>query len=91
MKFWKRLVAGVSVSAIMFLLSVCAFATEDPSPGTETATADTVMTALTTGLTSAQGHMFTGIQNALPLALAVAGVVLGVMIGWRVFKRMGRG
>lgn len=87
MKFLKKLVTGASVSVMMFLLSVCAFATGE----TPAASADSVMTALTTGLTTAQGHMFTGIQNALPLALAVAGVVLGVMVGWRVFKRMGKG
>lgn len=84
----KKLVSAASVFALALLLSVSAFASETPSAD---ASAETVMNALTTGLTGAQGHMFTGIQNALPLALAVAGVILGVTIGWRVFKRMGKG
>lgn len=54
-------------------------------------TADTVLSGLTTGLTVTQGHMFVGINNALPLALSVAGVILAVTIGYRIFKRMSKG
>lgn len=73
------------MAAVAVMMSVAAFATG------ETASAETVMNGLTTGLTSAQGHMFTALNNAIPLALGVAGVVIGVTIGWRVFKRMGKG
>lgn len=84
----KRGLSLVSAFALCFALSVCAFATEG---GGTAVTADTVLGSLTTGLTSAQGYTFQGINNALPLALALAGVIIAVTIGWRIFKRMSRG
>lgn len=80
----KRGMSFVTVFALAMAMSVCAFATETP------VTADTVMSSLTTGLTAAQGHAFTGINNALPLALAIAGVIIAVNIGYRLFKRMSK-
>lgn len=74
------------VLALAVVTSICAFATGE----TNAATADSVMSSLTTGLTEAQGHAFTGINNALPLALAIAGVIIAVNIGYRLFKRMSR-
>lgn len=73
--------------AFAIVTCLSAFATGE----TTTASAETVMSGLTTGLTAAQGYMFTALTNALPLALAVAGVIIGVTIGWRIFKRMGKG
>lgn len=92
MKRVKRFFGVFAALMIVAMLSVCAFATEGGDGGTQTAaTAETVMTSLTTGLTDAQGHMFQGLGSALPIALAVAGVILAVTIGWRIFKRMGKG
>lgn len=84
----KRGCSFLTVFALAMVTSICAFATETPS---DPVTADTVMSALTTGLTSAQSYSFQGINNALPLALALAGVIIAVTIGWRIFKRMSRG
>ena len=85
--FRKMGLKSAMILALALSLCVGAFATETPS----TVTADTVLGSLTTGLTSAQGYTFQGINNALPLALALAGVIIAVTIGWRIFKRMSRG
>lgn len=83
----KRGLSLLSAFALCFALSVCAFATGETTP----VTSDTVLNSLTTGLTAAQGNVFQGINNALPLALALAGVIIAVTIGWRIFKRMSKG
>lgn len=84
-KFLNKATPFLTMFALSVLMSVSAFASESP------VTADTVLAGLTTGLTSAQTYTFQGINNALPLALAVAGVIIAVTIGWRIFKRMSRG
>lgn len=83
---FKKITSLVAVFALCLVMSVFASAT-----GSGGASADDVMSALTDGLTSAQGHAMQGIANALPLALAIAGVILAVTIGYRIFKRMGKG
>lgn len=86
-KFLNKATPFLTMFALSVLMSVSAFASEPSTP----VTADTVLAGLTTGLTSAQTYTFQGINNALPLALAVAGVIIAVTIGWRIFKRMSRG
>lgn len=76
--------------ALMLCFAMSALASASESGGSA-ATPETVMTALTTGLTAAQGQAMQGISNALPLALGIAGVILAVTIGYRIFKRMGKG
>lgn len=82
----KRGFSLVTIFALSVMTAVCAFATGESDP----VTADTVMNSLTSGLTSAQSYSFQGINNALPLALGLAGVIIAVTIGWRLFKRMGK-
>lgn len=82
----RRFPALLSVLIVAAMSAVPALATEGG-----TVTAGTVLSGLTTGLTTTQGYMFTGINNALPLALSVAGVILAVTIGYRIFKRMSKG
>lgn len=81
----KRLFSAFLVVFALVVSAIPAFAS-----GSEAVTADTVMSSLTTGLTAAQGYAFTGINNALPLALAIAGVIVAVTIGYRLFKRMSK-
>lgn len=83
----KRGLSLCSAFALCLAISVCAFASGETTP----VTSETVLNSLTTGLTTAQGNVFQGINNALPLALALAGVIIAVTIGWRIFKRMSRG
>ena len=85
MRHIKKAFGLFAALTVVAMLSVFASATG------ESVTAETVMGSLTTGLTAAQGNMFQGLNNALPIALAVAGVILAVTIGWRIFKRMGKG
>lgn len=85
MKRIKKAFGLFAALTVVAMLSVFASATSDP------VTAETVMGSLTAGLTAAQGNMFSGLNSALPIALAVAGVILAVTIGWRIFKRMGKG
>lgn len=85
---FKKMTSFVAAFAFCFVMSVFAFASES---GGSVATSETVMTALTTGLTAAQGQAMQGISSALPLALGIAGVILAVTIGYRIFKRMGKG
>lgn len=87
MKRIKNALGLFAALTVVSMLSVFASATGESTA----ATAETVMGSLTTGLTAAQGNMFQGLQNALPVALPVAGVILAVTIGWRIFKRMGKG
>lgn len=82
----RRFPMLLSALVVAAMSAVPALATESG-----TVTAETVLSGLTTGLTTTQGHMFTGINNALPLALSVAGVILAVTIGYRIFKRMSKG
>lgn len=87
MKRIKKAFGLFAALAVVAMLSVFASATS----GSDPVTAETVMGSLTAGLTAAQGNMFSGLNSALPIALAVAGVILAVTIGWRIFKRMGKG
>lgn len=86
--FNKLSVRAFMVVALALSLCVGAFASGE---GTGAVTSETVLGSLTAGLTTAQGNVFQGINNALPLALALAGVIIAVTIGWRIFKRMSRG
>lgn len=82
----KKVPALLAVLCVSLFSALPALASEGNA-----ITADTVLSGLTTGLTTTQSHMFTGINNALPLALSVAGVILAVTIGYRIFKRMSKG
>lgn len=86
-KLLNKATPFLAMFALSVLMSVSAFATETPSA----VTSDTVLASLTSGLTTAQGNVFQGINNALPLALALAGVIIAVTIGYRIFKRMSKG
>jgi phage protein D len=46
---------------------------------------------LGTALTSAATAITTQVGDALPVALPVAGAILAVGIGWKIFKRFVRG
>lgn len=86
-RVWRLAAVCYCLIVALVVSAVPAFATE----GSGAASADTVMTALTTGLTSAQGYAFQGINNVLPIALAIAGVILAVTIGYRIFRRISKG
>lgn len=83
----KRVISLFGVMVVGILTAISAFATE----GAGTNDAASVMTALESGLTTAQTHMFDSLNSVLPLALAVAGVIIAVRIGYRIFKSMSRG
>ena len=51
----------------------------------------TAVTALTTALTATADQMQAGIASVLPIALPVAGTILVVTIGWRLFRNFTRG
>lgn len=85
-KLGKRLSAALMLSLAFVVTAVSAFATGEQT----TVTPDQVITSLGTGMTSAQNYTMSGISTALPIALVIAGVVLAVTIGWRIFKRMAK-
>lgn len=82
----------IGVFALMLVAAMLGCVSALASEGEQTAvTTETVMTALADGLSTAQGQALQGISSALPLALGIAGVILAVTIGYRIFKRMGKG
>lgn len=89
---FQKLYKKLTVAAMLMLAFVCsalpALATEGE---TATVTPAQVITSLGTGMTAAQGHALSGINTALPIALVIAGVIMAVTIGWRIFRRMSRG
>lgn len=54
----------------------------------------TFIETVTTGLTTGLSDIATGIGNAvsavLPIALPVAGGILVVFVGWKIFKRIAK-
>lgn len=85
-KLSKRLSAALMLSFAFIVTAVSAFAGDQ----TTTVTPEQVITSLGSGMTSAQNYTMSGISTALPIALVIAGVVLAVTIGWRIFKRMAK-
>lgn len=49
------------------------------------------VTGLITGLTSTAASMQDAIGQVIPIALPVAGTILVVTIGWRLFRNFTRG
>lgn len=86
-KLGKRLSAALMLSLAFIVTAVSAFATGSE---TTTVTPEQVITSLGTGMTSAQNYTMSGISTALPIALVIAGVVIAVTVGWRIFKRMAK-
>lgn len=83
--FKKRFSVAVALALAFIVSAIPAFATE----GT-TVTPEQVITSLGTGMTSAQNYTMSGISTALPIALVIAGVIIAVTVGWRIFKRMAK-
>ena len=76
----KKLAIGASVGTLMTVgTPMLAFA-DDP----------TVAGTLTTGVTSAVSEAQNAILAVLPQALVLMGVVLGITVGVRLFKRIGK-
>lgn len=86
-KLGKRLSVALVLSFAMIVTAVSAFASGESG---SSVTPEQVITALGTGMTSAQGYTMSGIQTALPIALVIAGVIIAVTVGWRIFKRMAK-
>jgi len=51
----------------------------------------TAITALTTALQTTADQMQASIGDILPIALPVAGTILVITIGWRLFRNFTRG
>ena len=60
-------------------------ALEDPTP------MESIISALTTAFTSAVSSIMSAIASILPIILPVAGALLVVGVGYRLFKKFGRG
>ena len=85
--FLSRLFTRVSVAAMLAMsLVVSAFAEE---PTITVATPADAMTALQSGLSTAQGWIIRGIVIALTAALVVFGIMLAVRMGLKAFKTAG--
>lgn len=82
----KRFSAALVLSLMFIVTAVSAFATGEQT----TVTPEQVITSLGTGMTSAQNYTMSGISTALPIALVIAGVIIAVTVGWRIFKRMAK-
>lgn len=52
---------------------------------------ESLTTAFGTALSTIQTNAESLMGTALPVALGIAGVVIAVNIGWRLFKRFSRG
>ena len=55
------------------------------------ATVKTVTSALTSALTTTANDMMSAIGSVLPKALTVAGAILVVTLGWRLFRNFTHG
>lgn len=58
---------------------------EDPTP------MESIVSALTTAITSAVTSVMSAIASVLPIILPVAGAFLVIGVGYRLFKKYGRG
>lgn len=87
--FLSRLAVRVSVAAMLAMsLIVSAFAT-DVGDTITVATPSDAMTALQSGLSTAQGWILRGIVIAMGAALVVFGVMLAIRMGLKAFKTAG--
>lgn len=57
----------------------------------DTVEASTVTTALTSALATTANDMLSAIGTVLPTALKVAGAILVVTLGWRLFRNFTHG
>lgn len=81
----KHLFVRISLAAMMVMaLCVSALAADG-----DAVTADSVITSVVSGLTTAQGNILTAISKVVPVALVVFGVVMAVRVGLRMFKVAG--
>lgn len=86
-RFLARLTARVSVAAMLAMsLVVSAFATEGEIT---VATPSDAMTALQSGLSTAQGWILRGIVIAMGAAMVIFGVMLAIRMGLKAFKTAG--
>lgn len=51
---------------------------------------ESVTSGLTTGLTDIASGIGTAVSSVLPIALPVAGGILVIFLGWKVFKRIAK-
>lgn len=58
---------------------------------TTATTVETVTSALTSALTTTANDMLSAIGSVLPKALTVAGAILVVTLGWRLFRNFTHG
>lgn len=66
----------------------------DPMVVSETVAAtgmESITTALNTALSTTSSDMLSAIGTVLPTALTVAGAILVVTLGWRLFRNFTRG
>lgn len=54
-------------------------------------TVDTVTSALTGAMTTTANNITSAIGSILPIALGVAGTILVITIGWRLFRNFTHG
>lgn len=52
---------------------------------------ESITTALSSALTTTSNDMLSAIGSVLPTALTVAGAILVVTLGWRLFRNFTRG
>lgn len=57
----------------------------------EAVTADAVTGALSTAMTTTANNMLSAISSVLPTALSVAGAILVITMGWRLFRNFTHG
>lgn len=55
------------------------------------ATTPAAITGMISGLTDTASQMQTTIGDVIPIALGVAGTILVITIGWRLFRNFTRG
>lgn len=51
---------------------------------------EAITTAVGTAMSTVQTNAMTMISDAVPYALGIAGVVIAVRLGWRVFKSLSK-
>lgn len=59
--------------------------------GNSATPSEQITSAMTTGFTSATNDIMGGIASILPIIIPVVGAILLVTVGYRLFKRFGKG
>lgn len=78
-KLKKFLVGGVTLASSVLLPCAVAFADTPDLSGT-----------FTTAIGQVQTDFMTYASSALPVALSIAGIVLAISLGWKLFKKFAK-